>query len=168
MKTRESSPHRKAVRRISVIVEDPKESAISAGLRYVSDQSPGITRKRTRANFAYYDTEGKRIGDASELKRIRSLVIPPAWENVWICPQANGHLQATGIDAKGRKQYKYHPTWRAVRDEAKFEKLLSFAEALAEDPGAGRPGYATAGSQPGKGLGNGSQTLGGVSHSHRQ
>jgi DNA topoisomerase I len=65
-----------------------------------------------------------------ELKRIRSLVIPPAWEMVWICPRANGHLQATGIDAKGRKQYKYHPTWRAVRDEAKFEKLLSFAEAL--------------------------------------
>jgi DNA topoisomerase I len=65
-----------------------------------------------------------------ELKRIRSLVIPPTWERVWICPRANGHLQATGIDAKGRKQYKYHPSWRAVRDEAKFEKLLSFAEAL--------------------------------------
>ena len=65
-----------------------------------------------------------------ELKRIRSLVIPPAWERVWICPRANGHLQATGIDARGRKQYKYHPSWRAVRDEAKFEKLLSFAEAL--------------------------------------
>jgi len=130
LKTRESSTHRKAVRRISVFVEDPKESAISVGLRYVSDQSPGITRNRTGTDFAYYNTEGKRIRDASELKRIRSLVIPPAWENVWICPQANGHLQATGIDAKGRKQYKYHPTWRAVRDEAKFEKLLSFAEAL--------------------------------------
>jgi DNA topoisomerase I len=65
-----------------------------------------------------------------ELKRIRSLVIPPAWERIWICPKANGHLQATGIDAKGRKQYKYHPRWRAVRDEEKFEKLLLFAEAL--------------------------------------
>jgi len=130
LKTRESSPHRKAVRRISVIVEDPKESAIAAGLRYVSDESPGITRKRARTNFAYYDAEGKRIKDPAELKRIRGLVIPPAWENVWICPKANGHLQATGVDVKGRKQYKYHPTWRAVRDEVKFEKLLSFAEAL--------------------------------------
>lgn len=130
LKTRESSPHRKAVRRISVIVEDPKESAIAAGLRYVSDESPGITRKRARTNFAYYDAEGKRIKDPAELKRIRGLVIPPAWENVWICPKANGHLQATGVDVKGRKQYKYHPTWRAVRDEVKFEKLLSFAEGL--------------------------------------
>jgi DNA topoisomerase-1 len=130
LKTSESSRRRKAVPRISAIAEDPKDSAISAGLRYVSDESPGITRNRKGINFAYYDTEGKRIRDPVELKRIRSLVIPPAWEMVWICPRANGHLQATGIDAKGRKQYKYHPTWRAVRDEAKFEKLLSFAEAL--------------------------------------
>jgi DNA topoisomerase IB-like protein len=109
LKTRESSPHRKAVRRISVIVEGPKELAIAAGLRYVSDESPGITRKRARTNFAYYDAEGKRIKDPAELKRIRGLVIPPAWENVWICPKANGHLQATGVDAKGRKQYKLSP-----------------------------------------------------------
>lgn len=100
------------------------------GLRYVSDESPGVTRKRKGANFAYYNAEGKRIRDPVELERIRSLVIPPAWERVWICPRANGHLQATGIDARGRKQYKYHPSWRSVRDEAKFEKLLSFAEAL--------------------------------------
>ena len=87
-------------------------------------------RRRKVASFVYYDREGKRIRNPLELKRIRSLAIPPAWEKVWICPQANGHLQATGIDAKGRKQYRYHPTWRTVRDEAKFERLLSFAEVL--------------------------------------
>ncbi|HEY4784061.1 MAG TPA: DNA topoisomerase IB [Chthoniobacterales bacterium] len=129
MKTRRRSPTHKPLPRPSV-VDDPKESAISAGLRYVSDESPGITRKPRGTNFAYYNGEGKRIRDPVELKLIRSLVIPPAWQRVWICPRANGHLQATGIDAKGRKQYKYHPSWRAVRDEAKFEKLLSFAEAL--------------------------------------
>lgn len=103
---------------------------MAAGLRYVSDSSPGIARKRKGGNFTYHDKEGKRVRDHSELKRIRSLAIPPAWERVWISPQANGHLQATGIDAKGRKQYKYHPTWRTVRDEAKFERLLAFAEVL--------------------------------------
>jgi DNA topoisomerase I len=87
-------------------------------------------RRRQGASFVYYDKRGKRIRNPLELKRIRSLAIPPAWEKVWICAQANGHLQATGIDAKGRKQYRYHPTWRTVRDEAKFERLLSFAEVL--------------------------------------
>ena len=130
MKTRRRSPTHKALPSTSVIVDDPKESAILAGLRYVSDESPGITRKPKGTKFAYYNGNGKRIRDPAELKRIRSLVIPPAWERVWICPRANGHLQVTGIDAKGRKQYKYHPSWRAVRDEAKFEKLLSFAETL--------------------------------------
>jgi DNA topoisomerase I len=99
-------------------------------LRYVSDESPGITRRRKGANFTYHDKLGKQIRGLLELKRIRSLAIPPAWENVWICAQANGHLQATGIDTKGRKQYKYHSIWRTVRDEAKFERLLSFAEVL--------------------------------------
>jgi DNA topoisomerase-1 len=101
-----------------------------AGLRHVSDEAPGITRRHRGSSFAFYDTDGKLIRDPTELRRIRSLAIPPAWKNVWICPRANGHLQATGSDAKGRKQYKYHSNWRAVRDEAKFEKLLSFAEAL--------------------------------------
>ena len=87
-------------------------------------------RRRKGASFVYHNKEGKRIRNPLELKRIRSLAIPPAWEKVWICPPANGHLQATGIDAKGRKQYRYHPTWRTVRDEAKFERLLSFAEVL--------------------------------------
>jgi DNA topoisomerase I len=130
LKTKGSSHSRGAEPIVSAVAGDPKEAAVAAGLRYVSDASPGIRRKRKGANFTYHDKEGKRIRDPSELKRIRSLVIPPAWERVWICPQANGHLQATGIDAKGRKQYKYHPTWRTVRDEAKFERLLSFAEVL--------------------------------------
>jgi DNA topoisomerase-1 len=130
LKTAENSSSRKAISRISVIAEEPKEAAVSAGLRYVSDESPGITRRRKGASFIYHDKEGKRITDPLESKRIRSLAIPPAWERVWICAQANGHLQATGIDAKGRKQYKYHPIWRTVRDDAKFERLLSFAEVL--------------------------------------
>ncbi|MGA8657680.1 MAG: DNA topoisomerase IB [Chthoniobacterales bacterium] len=112
------------------VAEDPKESAISAGLRYVSDESAGIIRKRRASSFAFYSKEGKLIKDPAELQRIRSLAIPPAWENVWICPRENGHLQATGFDARGRKQYLYHPNWRTVRDEAKYERLISFAEAL--------------------------------------
>jgi DNA topoisomerase-1 len=130
LKTRRSSNSRKSKPNINIAAEDPKEAAASAGLRYVSDESPGIMRWRKGASFVYYDKEGKRISNPLELKRIRSLAIPPAWEKVWICAQANGHLQATGIDAKGRKQYRYHPTWRTVRDEAKFERLLSFAEVL--------------------------------------
>jgi DNA topoisomerase I len=112
------------------IAEDPKEAAASAGLRYVSDSWPGMKRKRKQSHFVYYDKEGNPVRDQSRLKRIRSLVIPPAWERVWICPLANGHLQATGFDNRGRKQYKYHPDWRSVRDEAKFERLLAFAEIL--------------------------------------
>jgi DNA topoisomerase-1 len=103
---------------------------VAAGLRYVSDDSAGIARKNRGKNFAYYDVEGKMIKDLSELKRIRSLAIPPAWEDVWICKQANGHLQATGLDAKGRKQYRYHPDWRTVRDEAKYERVMAFARTL--------------------------------------
>ena len=113
-----------------VAPEDPKEAASSAGLRYLTDARPGITRKFQGRGFTYYDTAGRRIGDKATLNRLRSLAIPPAWQNVWICPHANGHLQATGTDARGRKQYKYHPTWRCVRDEAKFERLLAFGEVL--------------------------------------
>jgi DNA topoisomerase-1 len=130
LKTRRSSNSRKSKPNINIVAEDPKEAAASAGLRYVSDESPGIMRRRKGASFVYHNKEGKRIRNPLELKRIRSLAIPPAWEKVWICAQANGHLQATGIDAKGRKQYRYHPIWRTVRDEAKFERLLSFAEVL--------------------------------------
>jgi DNA topoisomerase-1 len=114
------------------VVEDPKQSAIAAGLRYVSDDPPGITRQRKGANFAFHGVEGRSIRNPVELKRIRSLAIPPAWNNVWICPHANGHLQATGTDVKGRKQYKYHPDWREVRDAAKYERVMAFARSLPE------------------------------------
>jgi DNA topoisomerase-1 len=112
------------------LVPDPEESATAAGLRYVSDESPGIIRKRRGEGFAFFDVEGKPVKGPAELQRIRSLAIPPAWENVWICSRPNGHLQATGLDTKGRKQYKYHPDWRAIRDEAKYEKVMSFARSL--------------------------------------
>lgn len=121
---------RRAKPAAKIVLDDPKNAAAAAGLRYASDKLPGINRRKRGTNFVYYEKEGKLLTDPAELKRIRSLVIPPAWERVWICPRANGHLQATGVDARGRKQYKYHPTWRAVRDEAKFERLLSFAEIL--------------------------------------
>jgi DNA topoisomerase-1 len=113
-----------------VAPEDPKQAASSAGLRYVTDAGPGITRKPKGDGFVYYDNEEKQVRNKFTLDRLNSLAIPPAWRNVWICTQPNGHLQATGIDARGRKQYKYHPTWRSVRDEAKFERLLSFGRVL--------------------------------------
>jgi DNA topoisomerase-1 len=100
------------------------------GLRYVSDEAPGIRRRRAGKGFVYTGTDGGRITDAQELARIRALAIPPAWTHDWICPQPNGHILATGRDAKGRKQYRYHPRWRSVRDEAKFERVVTFAEKL--------------------------------------
>jgi DNA topoisomerase-1 len=109
----------------------PIDSARSAGLRYVSDAKPGISRKRFGKSFRYYAPDALApIRDPETLGRIKSLVIPPAWNEVWICPIANGHLQATGRDAKGRKQSRYHPRWREVRDEAKFEHMAQFADAL--------------------------------------
>jgi DNA topoisomerase-1 len=99
-------------------VTDPVESAKAAGLRYVSDHSPGITRRRTGpGRFAYVDPQGKPVRDADTLARIKPLAIPPAWTNVWICPDPRGHIQAVGRDDRGRKQYRYHPRWREVRDE---------------------------------------------------
>jgi DNA topoisomerase-1 len=109
---------------------DPIASAKAASLRYVSDASPGITRKRIGKGFVYVAPAGKIIGDAVELKRIKSLAIPPAWTDVWICPLENGHLQATGRDAKGRKQHRYHPRWREVRDATKYHRMISFAAVL--------------------------------------
>ncbi len=106
------------------------ESAKAVGLRYVYDESPGIRRVRSGKGFRYVGPDGKAIRDPEVLRRIRSLVIPPAWTDVWICPSANGHLQATGRDARGRKQYRYHPRWREVRDETKYDKVIAFAEAL--------------------------------------
>jgi DNA topoisomerase-1 len=109
---------------------EPIASARAAGLRYVSDTRPGIQRKRVGKHFSYVDPNGATIRDKETLGRIKSLAIPPAWQDVWICPQANGHLQATGRDAKGRKQYRYHPRWRETRDENKYSRMIAFARAL--------------------------------------
>jgi DNA topoisomerase-1 len=111
-------------------VPDSVQSAKSAGLRYVTDPRPGIRRKKSGAGIVYIDTDGQTIRDAEMLARIKSLAIPPAWRNVWICPIAHGHLQATGLDAKGRKQYRYHPRWREVRDDTKYDRMLLFAKVL--------------------------------------
>lgn len=108
----------------------PEESAREAGLRYVSDDMPGIRRLNSHAGFRYVDADGKAVKDRGTLRRIRSLVIPPAWTDVWICSVAHGHVQATGRDARRRKQYRYHPRWQQVRDETKYEKLVLFGKAL--------------------------------------
>lgn len=100
------------------------------GLRHVSDERPGITRERDGDGFRYLDRDGALIKDEETLARIKALAIPPAWTEVWICPYANGHIQATGRDARRRKQYRYHARWRAVRDEAKYERMLGFGRAL--------------------------------------
>lgn len=106
------------------------EAAEEAGLRYVSDDRPGYSRRAKNGDFEYLDTEGKRIRDEQRLLRIRRLAIPPAWTEVWICPSSNGHIQATGRDARRRKQYRYHERWREIRDADKFARLADFAAAL--------------------------------------
>ncbi len=108
----------------------PEESAHEAGLRYVTDDTPGITRRGAGKGFSYRDPDGSKVTDKRVLARIKALAIPPAWTDVWICPSPNGHLQATGRDDRGRKQYRYHPKWREVRDEAKYDRMLVFAAAL--------------------------------------
>ena len=112
------------------IAEELAAAAEEAGLQYVSDERPGYRRKANGKHFEYLDTEEKSIGDEQWLLRIKRLAIPPAWTEVWICPSANGHVQATGRDARGRKQYRYHERWREVRDENKFDRLAQFAKAL--------------------------------------
>jgi DNA topoisomerase I len=109
---------------------DPVRSAEEAGLTYVSDDWPGITRRRAGKGFVYRDVEGKRITDRAELDRLRRLVIPPAWTDVWVSPDPRGHLQATGRDAKGRKQHRYHPDWHTARDEVKFGRMQEFGRGL--------------------------------------
>ena len=108
----------------------PVESAQVIGLRHVTDEQPGIRRQPYRQGFRYLSTEGRLIRDRPTLQRIESLVIPPAWQDVWICPLAHGHLQATGRDDRKRKQHLYHPRWREVRDETKYHRLLDFSRAL--------------------------------------
>ena len=109
---------------------DPVESARQAGLTYVSERRPGLSRRRIGRGFIYLDTEGRRVRDRVVLARIRSLAIPPAWRDVWICASPNGHIQAAGRDARRRKQYRYHARWREARDETKYERMLAFARAL--------------------------------------
>ena len=105
-------------------------AARSAGLRYFSDQTSGLRRKRAGKGFAYYTANGVVIREKETLSRIKALAIPPAWIEVWICPNASGHLQATGRDSKSRKQYRYHARWRSVRDENKYDRMLDFGKAL--------------------------------------
>ncbi len=112
------------------IAADPVQSAKLAGLRYVNDLGPGIRRKRAGKHFSYTGLDGRPIRDPEELKRIRSLAIPPAWTDVWISAVPRGHIQATGRDAKGRKQYRYHPRWREVRDQTKYHRMIAFGRAL--------------------------------------
>ena len=107
-----------------------RQSARRAGLRYANSDRPGHSRRRSGRGFTYLDETGKRIRDAATIARIRALAIPPAWTDVWICPDPDGHLQATGRDARGRKQYRYHPDWRAGRSNAKFERIVVFAVVL--------------------------------------
>jgi DNA topoisomerase-1 len=109
---------------------DPLASARSAGLVYTTDDGPGIRRIKRGKSFTYLDARKRPVKDKESLGRIRSLVIPPAWTEVWICPNPRGHLQATGRDARGRKQYRYHPKWREVRDSTKYERMIPFGRAL--------------------------------------
>jgi DNA topoisomerase I len=112
------------------VAAEAAQMAIEAGLVYVSDAEPGIRRLRAGKGFRYLTPENRRLAAAKELKRIASLAIPPAYRDVWISMEARGHLQATGRDARGRKQYRYHPEWRQVRDSAKFDRMVAFGEAL--------------------------------------
>jgi DNA topoisomerase I len=110
--------------------KDPVASAKVAGLHYSTDTRPGIRRVKRGKAFSYLRSDGRPVRDPATLERIRSLVIPPAWRNVWISPDPRGHLQVTGLDARGRKQYRYHPRWREVRDETKYNRMLAFGRAL--------------------------------------
>src|SRR6266576_3220477 len=112
------------------LATDSVEAAEEAGLQYVSDDRPGYARRAKNGEFEYFDTQGKTIRDEPRLLRIKRLAIPPAWTDVWICPSPTGHIQATGRDARRRKQYRYHERWRELRDENKFGRLADFANAL--------------------------------------
>lgn len=130
--TKSKKPAKKRILRTSeerVPTKDPIENALSAGLRYVRDTIPGILRKKSGKGFQYKSSDRVSICPA-ELKRIKALAIPPAWTDVWICPKPEGHLQATGRDSKGRKQYKYHARWREVRDSTKFHRMIAFGQSL--------------------------------------
>src|SRR4051812_23652455 len=123
-------PARRPVDKPSASASTSSAAEVPPGLVYVSDDRPGIRRIRKGDGFSYRGPDGKTIRNAAELQRIRKLAIPPAYEDVWICPNPRGHLQATGRDARGRKQYRYHPDWRLARDADKFERMLEFGAAL--------------------------------------
>ncbi|MGP1385820.1 MAG: DNA topoisomerase IB [Thainema sp.] len=129
-----SSPdeHRQLIRQklATDLITNPENAAQKAGLRYVSDSTPGLTRKRWGRGFSYFDENCDRIQDEDILERLKSLNIPPAWEDVWICPNPDGHLQSTGRDERGRKQYRYHDDWQELRSRAKFDRLVPFGLAL--------------------------------------
>jgi DNA topoisomerase-1 len=114
----------------AAVSSDPADAAEAIGLHYVRADEPGFARAGDAGSFRYLDIRGQRIKDEKRLARIRRIAIPPAWTDVWICPDPRGHLQATGRDARGRKQYRYHPRWREVRDAVKYDRMLAFAEAL--------------------------------------
>ena len=116
-------------RRVGPFTE-PIDAARAASLRYVNDGRPGIRRRKSGRGFSYAGADGATVRDRATLGRIRALAIPPAWTDVWICPSPDGHLQATGRDARGRKQYRYHPRWRKVRDETKYAKMVQFGGTL--------------------------------------
>lgn len=131
----DTRPPRFHVGRVYALVKaaqnaDPAAAAKSAGLRYVNDDDPGITRVAAGKTFRYVDARGRRVTDPGTLARIKRLAIPPAWTDVWICPRDDGHIQATGRDARGRKQYRYHADWRIIRDENKYARMIAFGKAL--------------------------------------
>ena len=131
MQARHSTPLKgRRAARSAWVESDPEETATEAGLRYVNDSMPGIRRERVGDGFRYFGVDGGPTEDERLLARIQALAIPPAWTDVWIAPTARGHIQATGRDEKGRKQYRYHPRWRAVRDETKYARMIAFAQAL--------------------------------------
>lgn len=136
MSSQRSHNHKKnqklALLQLPEVITDPVETAKTAGLRYVTDHTPGLSRKTVGKKSIYYDNGGKRIRDAKILDRIKALVIPPAWQKVWICSQENGHIQVTGLDERGRKQYRYHERWREVRDENKYVHMMAFGKALSK------------------------------------
>jgi DNA topoisomerase-1 len=111
-------------------MDDPRQAAEDAGLTYVNDDDPGLRRELVGDGFVYFKPSGEPVTDEATIARVNRLAIPPAWTDVWICPRAGGHLQATGRDARGRKQYRYHPHFREVRDSTKYEHMIEFARAL--------------------------------------
>ena len=125
-----SLEHGRTSRKTTELKPAPRETAAMVGLRFSTDTTPGIRRTKAGRTFRYTDTRGKVMKNVADLRRIHSLVLPPAWTDVWICPHPNGHLQATGFDARGRRQYRYHPLWRAARDLTKYHTMIAFGEAL--------------------------------------